>query len=392
MSATRAVVTVLVGAAFAVLAFLAWTSGVDAWDRRTAPGWEVDAAELAVPSQVYDPPLVLDDTAHNGPPGPVALVFRGQRYRHGLTGTVTAPWIAVSAATGEYRVVAASHVPAAGEGEVTVAPDGSALAWPWEGGVVVYDTSSGEAHELAGDVATPPRHLVWSPDGRWLAFSADGVRVLDTGSGRVTAVPDLPEPLARRLTFSTDGRSLVAASTDAVTVLDWRTSGRQRFPALLGRVVDVRGGAGDKVATLSAGRFANPVRVVDPRPRGVRVARVAGRDLSVRGLVGWVGTDAVAVIGLRLETGPLMAVYGMPVDGGAHDRLVLLPASGGTNWTSPATLSVASGLLDRVRDVEEPQWPWDPRAKLSAVTLATMFVLGSLLLRPPRQRGRRRTH
>jgi hypothetical protein len=371
----------------AVAAFFGWTAGVDALQRDGADR-PVAGAELAVPSIVYDPPQVLADTEHNGPPGPVAIAFRGNEARHGLSDSSTDPWIVVSAATGDYRVLAAPHLPARGEGPLVVAPDGRALAWGWNGGVVVYDPVSGESRELAGELSERPRHLVWSGSGDRLAFYAGGAaQVLDAASGELTAVPGLSEQSERHLAFGPGGETLVASAPTGLSVVNWRSGQRQRIDAALGRVVGLRGGPeSGRVAVLSIERFGNPVRVLDPGRRSAPVQRVAPERLFVQQLVGWLGDNAFAVVALSAQTGPLRTIYQVSVDDASYSSLVTLPDVDGTNWTDSSTMSVATGLLQtRVADLGEPNWPWDPRAKLSALVLVTFFLLGYLVLMKPRR-------
>lgn len=372
------------------LLFLGWTAGIDAWDRREADRREVTAADLSIPSAVYDPPLVLDDTTHNGPTGPVALVFQGVRYRHGLVGAVDDPWIMVSAVTGDYRALNAPHLPERGDGEVTVSPDGTMLAWGWPGGVVVYDTHSGRVRQRPTELDEQPHDLVWSPDGSRLAFYADGVHVLDAITGELTAVPQLSQRPAQELSFGPEGDFLVVAAPDRLTTVQWDSGERRVVPADLGRVVDIRpAGETERLALLSDERFRRTIRLADLAPRGrVQVDRLVAEGMAVQDLIGWVGDGAVAVVALQLETGSLRAIYSISLTDGTSVELVALPGEGGTNWIDNSTLSVASALLDNVAPADEPQWPWDPRAKLSAVSIGVVLVLGSLLLRPPKT-GRR---
>ncbi|MEM9291611.1 MAG: S41 family peptidase [Acidobacteriota bacterium] len=51
-------------------------------------------------------------------------------------------------------------------------PDGSTIAFSWQGDLWTVPTAGGEARRLTVHPGTD-RHPVWSPDGRWIAFASD---------------------------------------------------------------------------------------------------------------------------------------------------------------------------------------------------------------------------
>ncbi len=101
-------------------------------------------------------------------------------------------------------------------------PDGSLIAFSWQGDLWVVEATGGQARRLTAHPAAE-RHPVWSRDGQWLAFASDRHGSLD-----VFVMPgDGSEP-PRRLThaslddeptdFTPDGTAVVFSSRRAESV------------------------------------------------------------------------------------------------------------------------------------------------------------------------------
>ncbi len=109
---------------------------------------------------------------------------------------------------------------------------------------------TGGAAERTLPTARPVTGVAWSPDGRWLAASGDGVSLWDGSSATPTRVL-WPGKTIHAAAFSPDGRTL-AAGGDGV-VLTWRVEGGQE-------------------ATWRVGEAGSPVSGLAWCARGLRLA------------------------------------------------------------------------------------------------------------------------
>ena len=82
----RAGVALLAAAFLGMAGFAAWQFGIPAYQRSQSVPAYSPSEDLALPSQVYDPPPYVASTDSVGAPGPVGLVFQGRSARDGLTG------------------------------------------------------------------------------------------------------------------------------------------------------------------------------------------------------------------------------------------------------------------------------------------------------------------
>ena len=93
----------------ALAGFVGWQYGIPAYQRaQTVPAYS-PSEDLALPSQVYDPPPYVASTDSVGRPGPVGLAFQGLSARDGLSGVVHDPWYVVSSRSGAYEIWNAVH-------------------------------------------------------------------------------------------------------------------------------------------------------------------------------------------------------------------------------------------------------------------------------------------
>jgi hypothetical protein len=114
------------------------------------------------------------------------------------------------------------------------------------GGTTV--TVAGQPFDASQPAFTEVQDLTWSPDGRYLAYSADGTIVVDNGSARLAGPPGTRpvwSPAGSRIAFSDGGavKSMAADATDVEDVgetgapVDWRVvpTGSPTFPDLVQR-------------------------------------------------------------------------------------------------------------------------------------------------------------
>src|SRR5262249_13834809 len=120
-------------------------------------------------------------------------------------------------------------------GVFAVSPDGKTIATAADDGVVLWETTTGNArHHLVGP--GPANAVAFAPDGRTLAAGEAGrVRLWDVDGGRPAG--ELPiAPLGRypgvRLVFSPDGKALAAGhrlGAEALPVVVWDIAVRREL-------------------------------------------------------------------------------------------------------------------------------------------------------------------
>jgi len=395
---SRAGVALLLAVLLALAGFVAWQYGVPAFQRSQAVAAYSPSEDLAVPSQVYDPPPYVASTASVGPPGPVGLVFQGRSARDGLTGEVDDPWYAVSSRSGAYYRLEEPHLEEAPG--LYVGPQGTQVAWAWPGGIERYDTVSGETQEYAVGGAAMSGTLAWSPDSTRIAFGADPVRVLDVGTGKVT-------PLALRLpadgpttpAWTADGDWVTAVNGDALDAVQV-DSGRQRTLALEGEDTASDSGGFTGADWNSGGELAgvhrqvrlsrNVLRIVrtPTLARGDTTARVVDASppqMAIEGFLGWGNTNEAVLTGLRAESGPIEQAVVLALQDNTLSSYMLFPGLG-KNWVGVSTVSVARDLLSAPsEDFTQPTQPWSPLSKLMLCLLLAVFpTLYYLIARRPK--------
>lgn len=148
----------------------------------------------------------------------------------------------------EARLLAVLRVPidAGHEGQLfalAVSPDGQTVAaagwtgWDWEGqgSIYIFDVASGDLVRRYGGLNETVSAMAWSPDGQHLAVglqSSGGFRVLRADTGEVVANDPQYADKLQDLDFSPDGR-IVAVSLDGMVRLydvDFRLIGRRVIP------------------------------------------------------------------------------------------------------------------------------------------------------------------
>jgi hypothetical protein len=394
---TRAGVALLAAVLLGLTGFAAWQFGVPAYQRsQTVPAYS-PSEDLALPSQVYDPPPYVASTDSVGPPGPVGLVFQGRSARDGLTGEVRDPWYAVSSRDGAYYRLEAPHLEQARR--LYVGPQGTQVAWAWPGGVERYDTVTGEAREYAVGGAATSGALDWSPDSTRIAFGTDPVRVLDVATGKVIGLPlRLPAGAASTPAWTPDGRWVTAVADGSLVAVEV-DSGRQRTVALEGDNAAAGAGGFTGAEWNTAGELAGVHRQVRFSRNVLRIVRSSGltgddaaarvvdaspAQMSIEGFLGWGNTNEAVLTGLRAESGPVEQAVVLALQDNTLLPYMQFPA--GVNWAGASTVSVATDLLSQsTTDFSRPTRPWSPGAKLLLCLLLAVFpTLYYLIARRPK--------
>lgn len=370
------------------LVFLASTVGLQALrstgDRSEEPG--------SMPAMVYRAPDTVPTTDDYGPPGPVSVVFPGTDVRAGLTGKLAEPWIAISSRDGSYRALTAPHRPPARRDAVSVAPDGTMLAWAYDGGVVLVDTVTGTSRVVKG-LAGTPYVGAFSPDGERLLVHDGAARVLGTADGDVLArLTGVRRDAASQAVWTPDGEALTYVDRRRLVRHSWSQDTREERPTRIATDATLAWSpSGELLAALRQTRRGRFVEVYDVAQRGavVPTRRIERDQYSIQRLLGWTGEGGVAVTALQLESGPITSVYSMSVvDDRQPTSLTQLPTPG-TNWVADEAFEVAAApLVAGSEEFAEPQWPWSDLAKLVMSAVLAVFLLGLYLTRSPAARAR----
>jgi hypothetical protein len=341
-----------------------------------------------VPMLVADPPPSVATTSERGPVGVVSLVFPAEDVQDGLVGHVPHPWIGVAADDGDYRALDQPDLPPAGPGALAVAPAGDLLAWPTGSGVVLLDPVTDERRT----VDLPGADVVgaFSPDGeRLLVQDGTAMRVVDTVTGdTVSSREDVGPRQVVQAAWTADG-SAVTYVRDGELVRDRPGAGTRAQPTSLTEDAALAWSPdGRSLVTLREISRVNRMERWAARPDGRLGAptRVPTSGVAVGRLLGFTSADAVAVTAQRLDTGALVQVLEVPLDGGAPARRVGGLPPRGPNFLGPETVVVSTeSLLEGFADLDEPTWPWSHRAKLVIAALVVLVGQGSWLTR--RRRG-----
>jgi hypothetical protein len=382
----RLVAVLVIAALFVVAAYLVSTVGLQALRSSTA---RTPATPGTVPDLVYNAPETVPTTAEFGPVGAVSLVFAGSDVLTGLSGKLDNPWIMVSAHTGDYRALSAPHRPDPRPDAVTVSPDGSTLAWGFQGGLVLYDPVTDDAREITDGVGADPEVGAFSPDGRHLVVHDGTAKILDTETGRVIAsLSGVTAPQARQAVWTPSGVALTYGAPGGLVTHAWRSDARTTAAAPIPPTATLAWQpSGDRLGVMRHVRGVGSVDVFDVGPNGrlTKAFVVAPDGYSLQELLGFTGDTRVSVRALTLETGPLEIVYSMStVDTAQPSQVMQLPGPG-SNWVGAETLDVATEPLARgSRDFGEPQWPWSHLAKLVSCVVLAVFLAGLYLTRRPR--------
>ncbi len=384
ISRSRLVAAVTVAVLVGVATYLLSTVGMRAMrfsdaSAATGPGH--------VPEFVYAPPETVPTTKDYGPVGPVSMVFAGTKVLTGLTGRMDRPWIAVSSQTGDYRALSVPHRPAPAPGAVSVSPDGTALAWGYDAGVVLYDPVDDEAREVHR-VGQNPSVGAFSRDGRHLAVYDNALRVLDVESGTVVAtLTGVGRTAADQAVWTPDGTALNYVEDGRLVTHDWKSGSRTTTPTTISAESELAWQpSGRQLAAMQDERGVKSVEVFDVTKGGrLEHAFTVGQDgYAQQELLGFVSDTRVTVSALRLETGTLPYLYQMSTVDTTQPAKVMQLSGSGIDWE---TLRVAvEPLANGSAAFEEPKWPASDLAKLVGSILVTAFALGLYLTRRPRRR------
>lgn len=386
-SRVKVVIAVIVAAVLGVASYLASTVGMRALHSAEATS---ATAPRAVPETVYNAPETVPTTADYGPVGPVSMVFAGTDVRTGLSGELENPWIAISSQTGQYRALSAPHRPEPAPDAVALAADGTALAWGYGDGVVVYDPVADEAREVTGVVGADPMVGPFSPDGRHLVVFDGSLRVLEVESGQVVAtLSGVGETAARQAVWTPDGAALSYVAAGQLVTHAWQSDAVTAVPAPIAQAATLAWQpAGEQLAAMREARGVRFVEIFDVAADGqLTLARTLSPDgVSQQELIGFTSNTDVAVTALTLETGVIEFVYEMSTIAASPPTQVTQLAGEGSNWAGSGTLEVAAEPLSRGSAAfPEPSWPWSDVSMLVASIVVTVFVLGLYLTRPSRR-------
>ncbi|HET7328125.1 MAG TPA: hypothetical protein VFJ14_12665 [Nocardioidaceae bacterium] len=359
---------------------------------RTSP----DTATVAggsVPEHVYNAPDTVPTTSTYGPVGAVSLVFAGNDVLTGLTGHLADPWIAVSSQTGDYRALSVPHRPAAAPGAMSVSADGTALAWGWAGGAVVYDAVEDETHPVTG-FAEAPVVGAFSPSGERLAVFDGSLRVVDVRTQEVVAtLRGVTERAARQAVWTTDGAALTYVDDGRLVTHEWRSDERADVPTQIPPDATLRWSpSGEQLAAM---RMTRGVKVVDVFQVAEDGRLALTRTLrpekhSMQRLLGFTSENSVSVTALRLDSGSIEQVFQVSTTDTSTPLPVMQLPGPGVNWAGSQTLAVAAKPLAHGSVAfEEPQWPWSDVSKLVVSAVFALFVLGLYLTRRAPRRMRR---
>lgn len=391
VSRTRLGVAVILAVLLAVATYLAATVGLR---ELRASQVQPTAAGGSLPEFIYNAPDTVPTTASYGPVGPVSMVFAGTDVVTGLTGELDNPWIAVSSQTGDYRALSAPDLPEPVPGAMSVAADGTALAWGSEDGVVLYDPVSDDVRQLSEGVGADPLVGPFSPDGRRLLVFDGTLKLLEVESGDVAAtLTGVEKRSARQAVWTPDGAALSYLADGEFVTHEWRSDTRTEAPAPISPdAVLAWQPSGRQVAALEETRGVKSVDVFDVGPDGALTpARTVRPDgYAIEQLLGFTTDTRLTLTALTLETGAVARAYRVStVDTSPPVPVMQLP-NVGTNWEHPQTLAVAAEpLANGSVAFEEPRWPWSDVSKLVASIVLAVFVLGLYLTRRLPSRMRR---
>lgn len=387
MPANRPVlVAVVVAVLFNVGLYLALTEGLETLQTADVVT-EVETGH--VPELLRDPPDTVPTTAGYGPVGPVAAVFAGGEVRTGLFGRVQESWVAVSSQDGRYRALSAPDLPEPRTGAVSVAPDGRWLAWGAEGGVVLYDAVRDEATRVETAVGGEPSVGDFSADDRLLLAYDDALRVISVEDGEVVGtVVGVGEAAARQAVWAPDGEAVTYVADGALVRHVWADDSTTAVPTTVPPdAILAWSPSGRRLAVMRTDgpvRFVEVFEVADDRMSRVDTVRRDG--YAQRELLGFAGEGRVVVSALTLETGPIPLVFTMSTtDAFPPSRLMQLPPDDrvvGTVTLAAEPLAAGSWAFD------EPRWPFSRLAKLTTSVVVTVFLLGLYLTRRPRELAR----
>lgn len=384
------VVILLLGAGV----YVGSTTGWNAYASRQAERQAHSGEPPAFPDAVQDAPTTVPRTSERGPVGPVSLVYGGQRVEYGLSGSTDDPWIAFGGVSGDYRALDVPHRPPADGSAMVIAPAGDLIAWGWSGGIVLYDPIEDTARELTDGLGDAPVAVGFSPSGDRLAVFDGQLKVLDVRGGEPVAAVTVPAESGRQAVWTTDGESLTFVRGGQLVWMDAATGDLRAVPTRM--TPDETLAWSPEGGQLAAMRKTEGVKQVDVwrvSPSGAQQLEVtlAPDRMSLQRLLGFTDESSVTVVSLSIDSGALETIYRVSFDQVATP-MSQLPAEGGSNWRSSASLAVAAQpLAESARTFEKPRTPWSDASKLVASLVLTVFLLGLWLTRrlPQRRRLRR---
>jgi len=272
---------------------------------------------------------------------------------------------------------------------VAFSADGQRLATQDATGLNVWEVETGKLLRSVKQADPRIGHIHLSPDGRRLAFNANGrFRVLEIDSGRLVTT-DRPGHRAaiRAVDLSSDG-ALVASAGDDATVYIWEAA-TGRFVAMLEELIEPIAA----VAVSPDGRSL-AARAARGRMQAWRVDRTAsGSPIAIVATPAWESTT----LGTAVASGPAFVAGGRLVVFGTADGRILVreaatgraertlePESGRAPVVALAARS--DGELLASADTEGVVHLWDPSGERPPLRLATgqgtirAMALGTKLL------------